>query len=197
MCINIVELVSPARRSYSARRQKQKSYLLNNRAQSASKQDILSSNHTYSIAALHNKQMVRSGSKQIPTFRPYYQNSVQSKRSTKCRKIPKYKRKIDKLVIGKDSSGKPIHSMLMNDNTTADLIPTKQKLVQRQRISVDDEDQTRSWLKQINFHNHLANANTDLMQDPLRNGVLFCELICYVENIQLFDVCYSPKVIKE
>lgn len=35
------------------------------------------------------------------------------------------------------------------------------------------------------------------MQDPLRNGVLFCELICYVENIQLFDVCYSPKVIKE
>lgn len=195
---NVSELVSPARGSYSARRQQQKSYMLNNRAQSASKQDILSSNHTYSATALHNKHMVRSGSKQMPTFRPYYQHSVQSnKKSAKCKHIPKYRRKADRLVIGKDSTGKSIHLQHMNDNITIDLLPAKHKQYQRQRISVDDEDQTRRWLKQINFHGHLANADADLMQDPLRNGVLLCELICFVENVQLFDVCYSPKVIKD
>ena len=143
--------------------------------------------------------MIGSESKQIPTFWPYHHSSTHSKsiNQSNVRKYQSTNKKCDKTVIWKDSSGRPIHSMFVNDKITIDFIENKQKNYQRQRISIEDEDQTKCWLKRINFHNYLSITNTDLMEDPFRNGVLFWELIWFLENIQLYDVFYTPKVIKD
>ena len=130
-------------------------------------------------------------------FDPIIKVQLIQRNQSNVRKYHSTNKRCDKTVIGKDSSGRPIHLMFVNDKITIDFIENKQKNYQRQRISIEDEDQTKCWLKRINFHNYLSITNTDLMEDPFRNGVLFWELIWFLENIQLYDVFYTPKVMKD
>lgn len=139
---------------------------------------------------------IGSGSKQSPTFRPNYQSSAASRRSSKALKPPR-KKKTGKDVIGKDSEGNSILSRFQSNNVTIDFIDDKPKNYQRKRISIEDEERTKNWLRRINFHSYVSDQKLDLMEDAFRNGVLLCELLCFLENIQIYDICYKPKIMKD
>ena len=125
-----------------------------------------------------------NGSRQSPTFRPNYQSSTISKRSKKSMKPP---RKKNNNIIGKTMEGNPIYSRFALANMTIDYNNEKQTNYQRKRISHSEEMKTKQWLRRINFHSYISENKLDLMEDAVRNGILFCELLWFLENIQLFN----------
>ena len=190
---------SPIGRSYSARRQKQQSHKLFQHTYSSRKTQ---SRSTYTKAYTALKQyskgtkidnaVISKGSGQSPTFRPKNLSSNQSNHARKAKKprkcnIPPSVNKAKYNIIGKDSEGNNIILHNTVDNVSIDFIDDKPKNYQRKRISLEDEERTRDWLKRISFYEYIHKEKVDLMDDPLRNGVLYWELLWFVENIRLWS----------
>jgi hypothetical protein len=188
---------SPIRGSYSAKRFKKKSLITAQKMQNSQKKIPIPPQRRYSLSK-NSPKNIKSDSKQSPTFRPNYVSSATSRKSKLSLKPPKKeKKKANKNIIGKTKEGKPVLSHFAMSNIAIDFIDDKPKNYQRKRISPEDEDKTREWLRRINFHNYLNSDQLDLMEDPVRNGIMLCEVLCFLETIQLFDLCYKPKTMKE
>ena len=76
-------------------------------------------------------------------------------------------------IIGKDSNGNNIILHNTINTINIDFIDDKPKNYQRKRISLEDEQRTMDWLKRISFHEYILKEKVDLMEDPLRNGVMY------------------------
>lgn len=195
---NINKFNSPIRGSYSAKRIKRNNNESAHKPKNMSRNTHISLKKGYSASKNSAATLYMSGSRQSPTFRPNYQSSNMSRRSFKApAPKPPAKRKVDQNIIGKDSNGNPIHSKFSSQSISIDFIDNKPKNFQRKRISLEDEEKTRQWLRKINFHSYLSDGQPDLMEDAVRNGILFWELLWFLENIQLYNICYKPKVIKD
>jgi hypothetical protein len=165
------------RGSYSAKRQKRNINESALKPKNSSRNTHSSLRKGYSASKMSKGSLQTSVSRPSPTFRPNYQSSRVSRRSNKAPKPPK-KKKVDQNIIGKDSEGNIIYSKFATHNISIDFIETKPKAnTHRKRISLEDEQQTRQWLRKINFHSYLSNDQPDLMEDAARNGILLCELL--------------------
>ena len=76
-------------------------------------------------------------------------------------------------IIGKDSTENNIILHNAINTINIDFIDDKPKNYQRKRISLEDEQRTMDWLKRISFYEYILNEKVDLMEDPLRNGVMY------------------------
>lgn len=117
------------------------------------------------------------GSKASPTFRPHYQSTnsltLRPKKSSKTRNPHKK----DPEIIGKTRSGQSLYSRFALANMTVDYSSLERKQVQTKRIPHSEQLKTTQWLTRINFHSYITQDSKELMEDPLRNGILFCELL--------------------
>lgn len=205
---------SPIRGSYSARRQRQKgSQKQLHRNLSAQKSLGYGMKRNYSAAKAKENLLSNTnsnGSAQSPTFRPRHMTSAGSLQAPvpKRNKLPPSKSVKKVEAIGKDSKGRPILSIHSPPNVNIDFLDEKPKNYQRKRISLEEEQKTNEWLAKINFYEYVVGGQKELTEDPFRNGVLLCELLCFLENIQLstknasYDnnesgVNYKPKTVKE
>jgi len=162
---------SPIRGSYSAKRLRRKTLITGHKMQNSHKKPARMTQRGYSASKLSVKnQYMLSNSKQSPTFRPNYQSSTKSRRTGNAQKPPR-KKKTNKAIIGKTQEGRSIYSNFTDNNITIDFIDDKPKNYQRKRISAE-EQKTRSWLRKINFHSYITEDQLDLMQDPMRNGIM-------------------------
>ena len=110
-----------------------------------------------------------NNSKQSPTFRPNHLSSTASKRSKKAAKPPRK----DNNLIGKNRDGTPVYSRFALSNFTMDIVADKPNNYQRKRLSISEETKTKQWLRRINFHSYISEDKPDLMDDAVRNGILF------------------------
>ena len=55
----------------------------------------------------------------------------------------------------------------------------------------------RDWLTALRLNHYLDLEDGGLLSDPLRNGVLLCELISVLENVRITQLNYYPKNISE
>lgn len=165
LIVNLASYNSPIRRSYSTKRARQQSYKKMQKTSSTRKL-VPAQNRGYSASKLKESRVMSagSGSAQSPTFRPRHLSSTGTKTTQKS-KIPK--RPDTKIVIGLDKHGNKIMYTPSNSKPSSDLVEDKPKSYQRQRISLEDEEKTKEWLRPI-----ISDSNLDLTQDPLRNGVL-------------------------
>ncbi|CAI2358904.1 unnamed protein product [Moneuplotes crassus] len=182
--------------SFSHDRFRRNSYSSAKKKKDLSRNSASKKGYSSSKNSLKNLYIVNS-SKQSPTFRPNHQSTSSLKRSKRTKKSMKPPRKKNSNMIGKSKDGYPIYSRFALANMTLDYSNDSKIKYQCKRISKAEEEKTKQWLRRINFHSYIPDGTKDLLDDPVRNGILFCELLCFLENIKLFSICFSPKTMKD
>jgi hypothetical protein len=52
------------------------------------------------------------------------------------------------------------------------------------------QTEVKEWLFKLKFHSFLSKEHSysDIVNDPMSNGIFLAELFCYLEKIDLFDI---------
>lgn len=80
-------------------------------------------------------------------------------------------KKRDSNIVGMDQNG---NAILNKFSLKTVPVPHKNSQnYQRKRISLEEEQKTKQWLRRINFHGYVTEEKPDLLEDAMRNGILF------------------------